>query len=228
MSRLSSPPRVTVICGHYGAGKTTLAVNLAIAAKRSFGSVYLADADIVNPYFRAADSAERLKDAGVTPLIPLFANSNVDIPCLPPMLDSVVGSEDDARVYIDVGGDDGAVVLGRYRDALIKAGYEMIFTVNRFRPLIADAAVALSIMEEIERSSGLGCTCIVNNSCLGAETTREDILSSVPYAEEIAEAAGLPLAGHSYLVDAVGDLSDDGRFSNLTMIPLFSAVRTIF
>ncbi len=228
MDRLGSPPRVTVICGHYGAGKTTLAVNLACAARKKFDNVYLADADIVNPYFRAADSAERLIAAGVTPLIPLFANSNVDIPCLPPMLDSIVCSDGDERVYIDVGGDDGAVVLGRYRDAIMKAGYEMIFTVNRFRPLIATVPDAISVMEEIEKASGLRCTCIVNNSCLGGETTLEDILSSVPYAEKIADAAGLPLAGHAYLEETAGDPSSDDRFSNLTMIPLFQAVRTIF
>ena len=53
-------PSITVICGHYGAGKTNVAVNLAIAARKEGRPVYLADVDIVNPYFRAADAAEML------------------------------------------------------------------------------------------------------------------------------------------------------------------------
>ena len=228
MSRLCSPPPVTVVCGHYGAGKTTLAVNLAVDARRSYGTVYLADANIVNPYFRAADAVPFLTSAGVTPLIPQFANSNVDIPCVPPMLESVIEGAGDQRVFIDVGGDDGAVVLGRYREGVIKAGYEMIYVVNRFRPLIRDPADAVSVMREIETSSGLRCTCIVNNSCLGEETTREDILSSVPYALAVSEAAGIPLAGHSYLVDSIGEIAYDARFSSLTMIPLSRAVKELF
>ena len=52
--------RVTLFAGHYGSGKTNLAVNYALALRESGESVTVADMDIVNPYFRTKDSAEVL------------------------------------------------------------------------------------------------------------------------------------------------------------------------
>ena len=221
-------PAVTVICGHYGAGKTNVAVNLAIAACKEGRHVYLADVDIVNPYFRAADAAEMLKKDGVEPLIPLFANSNVDIPALPPLLTSLLEGDGDERVIIDVGGDDGAVVLGRYAEAIRRRGYEMICVVNGYRPLTESPEDAVAGAREIETASGLRVTAIVNDSSLGEETTAEDILGSVAYAEEVARLAGVPLAGHAYIPDITGDLSDDPRFGGLTLIPMIRATKTLF
>ena len=43
--------RVSIITGHYGTGKTELAVNLALALAGEGCRVMLADLDIVNPYF---------------------------------------------------------------------------------------------------------------------------------------------------------------------------------
>ena len=46
---------ITVICGHYGCGKTNLVLNLAAeAAQRGRRSVVV-DMDVVNPYFRSSD-----------------------------------------------------------------------------------------------------------------------------------------------------------------------------
>ena len=42
--------RFTIICGHYGCGKTNLSLNLAIDAARRGENVTLVDMDIVNPY----------------------------------------------------------------------------------------------------------------------------------------------------------------------------------
>ena len=57
--------RVTLFAGHYGSGKTNVAVNVAFHLKDRFDRVTVADLDIVNPYFRTADSAQRLEKAGV-------------------------------------------------------------------------------------------------------------------------------------------------------------------
>ena len=47
---------LTLFAGHYGSGKTNIAVNYAIAMAREGKQVCIADLDIVNPYFRTADS----------------------------------------------------------------------------------------------------------------------------------------------------------------------------
>ena len=52
--------RVTLFAGHYGSGKTNVALNFARQLKRTAPRVAVADLDIVNPYFRTKDSAADL------------------------------------------------------------------------------------------------------------------------------------------------------------------------
>ena len=47
--------RITLVCGHYGSGKTNFALNLAVNAAKRGEKITLVDLDIVNPYFRTAD-----------------------------------------------------------------------------------------------------------------------------------------------------------------------------
>ena len=56
--------RLTLLCGHYGSGKTNVAVNMAYELAERYDTVTVADLDIVNPYFRTKDSAEVLDAAG--------------------------------------------------------------------------------------------------------------------------------------------------------------------
>ena len=105
--------RFTVLVGNYGSGKTEMSLNLALTSVEN-GSATLVDLDIVNPYFRSSSQQETLKAAGVRVLMPSFALSTVDIPALPPEIQSVFEVPCD-RVIFDVGGDDtGAAALGRY------------------------------------------------------------------------------------------------------------------
>ena len=186
--------RVLLLCGHYGSGKTNIAVNLAQAIRREHPTVTLADLDIVNPYFRSKDSAAELEEAGIRLICSNYANSNVDIPALPPDLYALT---DDRRMraIIDVGGDDrGALVLGRLAPAILAENdYEMLMVINCYRPLTRDAASTLEVMREIETACGMRFTALVNNSNLGVETTAEDVLRSVSYANEVAAMSGLPV-----------------------------------
>ena len=186
--------RLTIISGHYGSGKTNIAVNIAkeIAATRS--NVALADLDIVNPYFRSKDSERELEEKGIRLICSLYANSNVDIPALPQEMYAITDDKSLTAV-LDIGGDDrGALVLGRLADSIKQENdYEMLMVVNKFRPEIKDADSAIEIMREIETASKIKFTGIINNSNLGAETDENCILSSLSYAEKIAEKTGIPV-----------------------------------
>lgn len=186
--------RVLLLCGHYGSGKTNIAVNMAMALKERYERVTVADLDIVNPYFRSKDSAHDFEDAGIRLICSEYANSNVDIPALPQELYAITDDRG-MRVIVDVGGDDrGALALGRIKPALLAEGdYEMLMVINRYRPLTGDVASTVEVLREIEAACGIAFTGIVNNSNLGPETTAEDVLASVPYAQGVAEATGLPL-----------------------------------
>ena len=186
--------RIILLSGHYGSGKTNIAVNLAFALRKERERVTIADVDIVNPYFRTSDSRKELEENGIRLICSEFAGSNVDLPALPAEIYAVTDDPGQTAI-IDVGGDDrGALALGRIRDAILRENdYEMLFVVNRFRPLTRNAEMTVEIMREIEAAAGIRFTAIVNNSNLGAETTPEDVLGSVPYASEVCALSGLPL-----------------------------------
>ena len=96
--------KITVICGHYGCGKTNLALNLAVEAARRGRRSVIVDMDIVNPYFRSSDYSAFLKKHGVELIAPVFANTTLDTPVLPPEIYSVFSMED-ADIFIDASGD---------------------------------------------------------------------------------------------------------------------------
>ena len=186
--------RITIISGHYGSGKTNIAVSLALDLKKQHENTAIADIDIVNPYFRTKDSEQHLKENGIRLICSEYANSNVDIPALPQEMYAVT---DDKTMYsiLDVGGDErGALALGRIAPRIREENdFEMIYVVNKYRPLTRDADSAIEVMREIEAACKLKFTCIINNSNLGIETDADTVLSSQKYAEEISERTGLPI-----------------------------------
>lgn len=186
--------RITLFAGHYGSGKTNIAVNYALLLAREGKRAAIADLDIVNPYFRTKDSALELSRAGVELISPQFANSNVDLPALPAEAYRLV---EDKNLYavMDIGGDDrGAYALGRYTPFILEEGnYRMAFVANPCRPLTRTPEEALEVMREIEAAGGLPFTDIVNNANLAYETTVETVLSAVPYMERLSELSGLPV-----------------------------------
>ena len=127
--------RVTVFCGHYGSGKTNIAVNYALRLSSLGKPTALADVDIVNPYFRSKDSENELRDAGVEVVSLPFANTNVDLPSLPSQVYGLVEQRVRYAVF-DVGGDDrGAYALGRFSPYILEENnFEMLFVVNFYRP----------------------------------------------------------------------------------------------
>lgn len=187
--------RVTLFAGHYGSGKTNIAVNYSMYLKKEGLPVVIADLDIVNPYFRTKDSEEELKKQGIELICSEFANTNLDIPSLPQSMYRTVHDKSTYAV-MDIGGDDaGAVALGRFAPSIMEENnYEMYFVANFFRPLTRTAAEAFTVLREIEAAAGLKFTGIINNSNLGALTTKQDVLSTKKEAEKLCELCGLPLS----------------------------------
>jgi hypothetical protein len=198
--------RLTLFAGHYGSGKTNIAVNYALQLALDGKKVCIADLDIVNPYFRTADSADTLKKAGVELISPQFANSNVDLPALPAEAYRLVEDRSSFGV-MDIGGDDrGAYALGRYVPFIKKENdYRMIFVANCYRPLTQTPEDALEVMREIEAACKLNFTDIVNNSHLGPLTDVQTVLDSVEYTEKLSQLTGLPV----YMTTVRADLAPE-------------------
>jgi hypothetical protein len=190
--------RLTLFAGHYGSGKTNIAVNYAIKLAKEGKAVCIADLDIVNPYFRTKDSEEELRRLGVRLVSPRYANTNVDLPAIPAESYRLVQDKSEYGI-MDIGGDDrGAYALGRFADAIKSENdYRMAFVVNFYRPLTSTVEDTIEIMREIEAASGIKFNCIVNNSNLGEETTVQTVLASVDFAERLSTETGLEIWMHT-------------------------------
>jgi len=213
--RMKNAKRVTLFAGHYGSGKTNIALNYARYLKRNGGgAVTIADLDIVNPYFRTKDSADDLAAEGIGLVVSEFANSNVDFPAMPREIYALVADRQ-SRVVMDIGGDDrGALALGRYVPELkAENDYEMLAVVNAARPLTQTVADTVDVLREIEAACSLPFTGIVNNTNLGQETRAKDVLASLTYAEGVAAALGIDVKMTSIAESLAAELA--GKIENL-------------
>lgn len=201
--------RLTLFAGHYGSGKTNIAVNYAMLLADEGKRVCIADLDIVNPYFRTKDSEAELAARGIDLICSQYANTNVDLPALPPESYRLVQDKSCYGV-IDIGGDDrGAYALGRFADAIKAEGdYRMAFVLNCFRPLTSTVDGAIEIMREVEAASGIKFNCIVNNSNIGSETTPEIVLEALDFAERVSIASGLPIWLHTAEKNVASEITE--------------------
>ena len=196
--------RLKVLVGHYGSGKTELAVNMALAlAKRE--RTMLIDLDIVNPFFRSAEVKPLLLAHGVEVVYPAYALSGVDIPILPAEVERAFTAE--GFGVFDVGGDDdGAVALGRYHAQFAACRRTCTSSSTPFRPRTAQVEQVLRLLAEVQRRARLAVTGLAVNANLGAETTEEEILAGRGFIARVAEESGLPVAFEAGLESALSPL----------------------
>jgi len=200
--------RIKIIVGHYGSGKTELALNMARSIRTSGRRTALVDLDIVNPFFRSAEQGAWLKDNGIRLLAPTFALTAVDIPALPAEILSVF-SDAELNTVFDVGGDDaGALALGRYKRYFEETGYELIYVVNRFRPRSGTVSEIMDMMRRVSECARLQPTGLINNSNLGEMTDQKTMEEGHELLMAVSRESGLPLLCDSTAAEAVAPHED--------------------
>lgn len=222
--------RVYVFTGHYGSGKTETAVNFALKLKQKEKNVALIDLDIVNPFFRSADACELLREAGISVEVPLFANTNVDIPALTGNMAALIRNED-WNVVLDVGGDDlGAKAVGRYSDDIMSRDYIQFFVMNPNRPFTKDMESATKIFNEIEAASCIKCGALIGNTNLLDETTIDTVLNGLPLLENMANYYKIPIAYHAVTADIADELIKEHSdiFNENNVIRINRTVKRLF
>ena len=196
--------RFTILMGNFGSGKTELTVAIAKKKKQEHSNVILVDMDIVNPYFRSSSQEAFLKSEGISIIKPTFALSNVDIPALPPQMQSVF-SIPDAHVVIDVGGDEiGATAVARFGPyiAPIRDDMQVLYILNPFRPLSSTIEDIQNLYHGIVSRSRLKPDFIINNANLQEFTTIDDLRESWAWVKEASKVLNTPIgftAGMPYL-----------------------------
>lgn len=189
-------PRLTVVVGHSGSGKTEFAVNLALALAETGRQTVLADLDVVNPYYRSRERRELLREHGIGLIASSQACLDADLPAMPAQLNTLL---EDAGLtgVLDIGGSAaGARVLARYRPRLLTQSFTLLLVLNASRPATATAEGALRSLEEIQSIVGLPVNGLVSNTHLCGETTQDTVLQGARLAEEVSRIAGIPLVCH--------------------------------
>ena len=188
--------RLTALVGHSGTGKTEVAVNMAVALADAGVKTALADLDVVNPYFRSRERMDLFSRKGIRFVSSAQSMVDADVPSLPAEL-NVLLQDGSLRSVLDIGGDSGARVLGRYRRQIAGQDSQMLFVLNARRPQVATAEAAEWNIRRIEEIMGLPMAGIVNNTHLCGETTAEDILLGAALAEEVSRMTGIPVVCHA-------------------------------
>ena len=202
--------RINIILGHYGSGKTNIALNMAYLLRERFEKVAIADLDIVNPYFRTSDSAEELRMRCIRLIASGYAGSNVDAPAMPAEIYSITDDKE-TRFVLDIGGDDrGAYALGRLSKAIVAENdYNCYLVINRFRPLTRNAEEIKEVLDEITAAGHIPVNGIINNSNIGIETTAEDIRSSGQFAKDVEEKTGIAVKYTTVREDLYEELKEE-------------------
>lgn len=194
MNTIFDKNRLNIFIGAYGSGKSEISVNCAVTLKKASPErkVLLADLDIVNPFYRSADAANRLGNSGIRVISPSYANSNVDVPALSGEMYAIFDDDSYCGVF-DIGGEDlGANVLGSIHSRLLGIDYSLYMVVNTLRPFTSDATSILQMADELQKAAKANITGFINNTNLLNETTVEDILHGRDIIREASEKSGIP------------------------------------
>ena len=214
--------RVTIFVGHFGSGKTEIALNGALDLASSGHSVTLADIDVVKPYFRSRAARAILESKGIRLLAPTGENTHSDLPIIVPQIRSAL-QDASCRVIVDAGGDDsGAKVLGSFADVVSVDDAECLAVLNFRRPSTPDPAGAVAMVRAIETASRVPVTGLVSNTHLLGETTPEIVLDGYRMAVEAADELAVPVVA----VTAVGEVADVVRRRGLDC-PLVTLQRVV-
>ena len=197
-----------IFTGRFGSGKSETAINYALSLARQApqraeprvhagqesARAILIDLDIVTPYFRSRETADRLLEQGVRVIAPSIIGQHLDTPAITPQILGAI-QQTDLPVVLDVGGDkQGARALGQFSSAIRQGDYAMHFVVNPYRPFTDTVGGLRSSIAEIEASARLQVSGLVSNPNLIGETTIEHVVQGHAKIEEFAQALGLPIA----------------------------------
>lgn len=186
--------RVTVLVGHFGSGKTEIALNLAMDLASEGTPTTMADLDVVKPYFRTRSARGLLAEAGIDLLAPDGPNIHADLPIIVPQIRSQV-RHSDRRLIIDIGGDDvGARVLGSLADVVPFTETECFLVLNFRRPSTPDPTAAVEMAHQIEAVGRLPVAGLISNTHLMDETSLEIILEGLESAHQTSQLLGVPVA----------------------------------
>ncbi|MEK6265439.1 MAG: ATP-binding protein [Clostridium sp.] len=189
--------RIRVFTGHFGSGKTEIAINYAINLAKEGKKVVIVDLDIVNPYFCVRDVRKQLEQQGIRVIASNPELVNAELMVVPAEIRAVFNDKS-YEVVMDVGGDDsGAIALGQYNKYFKEEAYDMFFVINTNRPFTQEPITIVDYINAVEKASRLKVTHLISNTNLSYETVPEHITYGDEVVAKLSKELNIP---HAYTV----------------------------
>ena len=220
---------VTILVGHFGSGKTEIALNLAFGWRDRGEDVAVIDLDVVKPYFRARLLREEMHRRGIALVVPEEERFYADLPIVVPEVRGAIGRAmaGQGRAIVDAGGAEvGSRVLGAVPGLDHPDQVDILFVVNGRRPFAETPDAVVTMLGEIERVSKLKVTGLVANTHLIHETTADTIIQGLELAEAVARLSGLPVRFWTMLSGLAGASGTAAAPSGLPWLPLTRFITT--
>ena len=207
---ITNDKRIRIITGHYGSGKSEVSINYVTKLREQVeGEVALADLDVVNVYFRSREKKDLMKDLGITPIDSSINTTTLDLPAVSAEIMRPLNDKS-VNYVIDVGGDNvGGKVVGRFANQFNSNDYDMFYVVNANREKTQTSEEVIQYIKEIEKSSKLKVTGLINNTHLIRFTTIDDVLRGQKVAKEVSEKCNIPIRYVACLENLVEQLPKD-------------------
>lgn len=186
--------RVTILAGHYGVGKTTFSINYALyLRKESEKTIYIADLDVVNPYFRSREHRDFLSKKNIKVIGSYLNQLGSDLPAVSADVFAVFENKN-ALSIVDLGGNSaGSLVFGNFRDNVLEEETDLFFVINANRKENSTIEEVLGHLISIESTLNMKVTAIINNTHLMGETSIEDIKKGEVIAEKLSNEKNIPV-----------------------------------
>lgn len=213
--------KITILTGHFGSGKTEIAINLAFHERMIHPKVAINDLDIINPYYRTRDIENEFKKRDIELIAPKGHLATADLPIVSGEIYRVL-HDPSYRIIIDSGGDkDGATALGQYYNEWKHMEPEMYFVLNGNRPYVSTVEGAMETIERIEEAARLKVTGIINNTNIGSETTLEEIEKGLILAQKISRKKDIPLLYSTISDQFINETVDFAKANQVVYIQRF-------
>ncbi|WML43162.1 hypothetical protein [Neobacillus sp. PS3-40] len=185
--------KITILSGHFGSGKTEIAINLALSERKIHDKVAINDLDVINPYFRSREVADLFLQHDIELISPKGNLASSDLPIVSGEIYRVL-HDPSYKIIVDAGGDkDGATALGQYYQEWKDMNPELYFVLNANRPYVSTLEGAIYTVKEIEKVTRLKVTGLINNSNIGSATTIDEIISGYELSCQVSDKLQIPL-----------------------------------
>lgn len=185
-------PARTLFLGHFGSGKTEVAIHYALSLCTGPKRPALLDLDFITPYYRTRDVAEELLGLGVDVIAPEGDLSRSDLPVVTAKATQIL-LYGDGPVVADIGGDEGARVVGSLAGGLQPGSYQALMVVNPYRPGTGSPAQVAEYARWLEGVARIRFTGMVCNANTGPLTEPAHVLAGLKQVEAAAAHLGLPV-----------------------------------